>query len=278
MTTLTDRYVYAVGRRVPKHQRDELELEVRALVTDTAEAKREEGASDPERDAITELGDPERLAATYTDRPLQLIGPALFPAYRRTMVLLYSLVPPIAVLVMVVVQAFARDDVGDIIGSAIALAIQVCVHVGFWTTLVFVILERVPREGRGIADWTPDMLPDPDAGERGLDRGGLIGGILWGAFIIAAVFWQQFASPIRTSTGDSVPVLNPQLWTFWLPWIIVVMALQVAFTVFVYSQRRWTYPLALGRIVLDIAFLVPVAWLALSGGLLNSAFFAAVHW
>ena len=278
MTTLTDRYVHAVGRRAPKNQRDELELEIRALVADTADAHREQGSSNPEREAILQLGDPERLAASYTDRPLQLIGPALFPAYRRTMTVLYCLVPPIAIVLLVLVKAFARDSVDDIIGSAIALAIQTCVHVGFWTTLVFVVLERVPREGRGITEWTPEMLPDPDSGERGLDRGDLIGGILWGVFIIAAVLWQQFASPIRTSSGGSIAVLNPQLWTFWLPWIIVVMTAQIAFTVFVYSRPSWTYPLAIIRIVLDVAFLVPVAALALAGALLNPAFFAAVQW
>ena len=49
---------------------------------------------------------------------------------------------------------------GDVIGSAIAVAISIAVHLGFWTTLVFAVLERSPGKGAD-ADlaWTPDMLP-----------------------------------------------------------------------------------------------------------------------
>ncbi|MEJ3403597.1 hypothetical protein WDJ51_02510 [Rathayibacter sp. YIM 133350] len=276
--TLTDRYVYAVGRRVPSTQREELEREVRALVADTTDAKREEGSADPEREAIIALGDPDRLAATYTDRPLHLIGPALFPDYRRLLVMLYSIVLPIIVVVMFVVQLLARDSIGDAIGRAIALTIQVAVHLGFWTTLVFAILERQPQHRNGRETWTPEMLPNPDARDTGVGVAGLVGSIVWSGFVIAAILWQQLASPIHNASGDPIPVIDPRLWSFWLPALIVVMLAQVALTIAVYARRRWTYGLTAVRILIDVAFFAPLAWLALTGALLNPAFFAALGW
>ena len=72
MTALTDRYVWAVLRAVPRSQRTELEREIRALVADAIEARSaeppltEEAA---ERAALAELGDPALLAARYSERP-----------------------------------------------------------------------------------------------------------------------------------------------------------------------------------------------------------------
>ena len=83
MTTLTDRYVWGVLRAVPETQRPDLEPEIRALIADALEARSAVDAGEvpaaAERAVLAELGDPEVLAARYTDRSLFLIGPALLP-------------------------------------------------------------------------------------------------------------------------------------------------------------------------------------------------------
>lgn len=75
--TLTDRYISAATRTVPEKQRPELAADLRERIADQLDARRESGVSDAaaERSVLTELGDPEALAAAYIDRPLQLIGP-----------------------------------------------------------------------------------------------------------------------------------------------------------------------------------------------------------
>jgi hypothetical protein len=78
MSTLTNRYVWGVLRAVPERQRADLEPEIRVLVADAVEARAASAQGDAaavERAALTELGDPEILAARYTDRSLHLIGP-----------------------------------------------------------------------------------------------------------------------------------------------------------------------------------------------------------
>ena len=86
MTDLAERYVRAVLAAVPASQRQELEREIRALVADAIEAKTTETGSagaEAERAALTDLGDPALLAGRYTGRTAYLIGPSLFPEWRR---------------------------------------------------------------------------------------------------------------------------------------------------------------------------------------------------
>ena len=80
--TLTDRYVDAAMRTVPEAQRADLAAELRASIDDQIEARIEQGEQqgDAERAVLIELGDPDRLAAQYTDRPLWLVGPRYFAA------------------------------------------------------------------------------------------------------------------------------------------------------------------------------------------------------
>jgi len=67
---LTERYVQAALRGLPPQQRSDIERELRTSIADAVDAKMEAGsdAAVAEREALTELGDPARLAAGYADR------------------------------------------------------------------------------------------------------------------------------------------------------------------------------------------------------------------
>jgi hypothetical protein len=58
MSTLTDRYVHEVVRRIPVDQRDDVAAELRTTIADTVDAR---DSGDAERDVLTEMGDPIRL-------------------------------------------------------------------------------------------------------------------------------------------------------------------------------------------------------------------------
>src|SRR5882672_5085367 len=104
-TSLTDRYVDATLRRLPGRQRPDIEKELRASIADAVDDRLVAG-SDPaeaERAVLTELGDPARLASGYADRPLQLIGPALYLDYTRLLgALLATVVPAVAMAIAIV--------------------------------------------------------------------------------------------------------------------------------------------------------------------------------
>ena len=100
MTNLSERYVQAVVRAVPAAQRADLEPEIRALVADAIEAKTAETEltdAEAERAALTDLGDPAVLAAGYTGRTAYLIGPSLYPEWRRILSVLLPIIVPIAI-------------------------------------------------------------------------------------------------------------------------------------------------------------------------------------
>ncbi len=93
--TLTDRYVETAMRTVPEGQRADLAAELRASIDDQLEARVAQGElrDAAERAVLTDLGDPEKLAADYTDRPLWLIGPRYYLTWWRLTKLLWAIVP-----------------------------------------------------------------------------------------------------------------------------------------------------------------------------------------
>ncbi len=118
-TTLTDRYVDAAMRTVPEKQRADLGAELRASIDDQVDARVEGGEPHDaaERAVLTELGDPDKLAAGYTDRPLWLIGPRYYLDWWRLLKLLLGIVPACAAFGVALAQTLAGASFGEIIGS-----------------------------------------------------------------------------------------------------------------------------------------------------------------
>ncbi|QEO13631.1 hypothetical protein FLP10_03740 [Agromyces intestinalis] len=278
--TLTDRYVWAAVRTVPETQRTELERELRERIGDATDALVDQGreASDAERAALTDLGDPAALAAVYVDRPLHLIGPRYYFVWWRLLKLLAAIVLPIVAAALTLAQVIAGASVGEIIGTVVSVTLSTAVHLAFWTTLVFAVLERTPAaEGtRGIDGmWTLDQLPqlpDPGRPHRVSD---LVASLVGLAVFAALIVWQQFGGVILD--GTSMPLLDPALWSFWLPYFLVLIAVTMAFSVAVFAWG-WNWWLALANLVLQVAFTVPTLWLFITGQLINPAALDAIGW
>lgn len=276
--TLSERYVWAASRGVPEKQRAELEPEFRELIADSIEAQRANGLTehDAEHAALAELGDPARLAARYMDRPLQLIGPRYYLDWLRLLKLLLAIVVPIASVAAGVARALAGGEVGDVAAAVASTAIGVGVHLAFWVTLVFAIIERNTASlSKAIVEWTPEMLPQLPTGDR-RTLGELIPSVVFLAVFAGWIVWQQFNSFFTDAAGAPIPLLSPALWSGWLPYFLGLIALEMGFAFWLYLRGRWTLTLALVNLALNIAFAVPALWLLLTGQLVNPAFEAAV--
>lgn len=278
MTTLTDRYVWAAVRTVPDSQRAEIEPEIRGMIGDAVDAHRtageEPGAA--ERSALTELGDPERLAADYVQRPLLLIGPRYYLDWMRLLKTLLATVVPIVTTVVFLVQFLGQGDLGAAVGSALGTALGVTVHVAFWTTLVFAVLERSSVTGTGTG-WSPDCLPTLPDHSRRSRLPELIASLVFLAALAVAVLWQQVSSVVRGPDGSAIPLLDPALWSFWIPWFLGLVLAEAAFAVWVYL-RDWSWAAAVVNLGLNLAFAVPAVLLWSGGRLLNPDFVDAVGW
>ncbi|MEK8106711.1 hypothetical protein NKG94_18825 [Micromonospora sp. M12] len=95
---------------------------------------------------------------------------------------------------------------------------------------------------------------------------------------IAYLPYQHYQSWVHATNGDNIPILDPTLWSFWLPALIVVLVASVIFDVVKFRIGRWTWALFGTRALLNLAFGVPLAWLALSDRLLNPALNERLSW
>ena len=273
--TLTDRYVDAAMRTVPEAQRADLAAELRASIDDQVEARVADGEAPEtaERAVLTELGDPDKLAAGYTDRPLWLVGPRYFLMWWRLLKLLWAIVIPCAVFGVSLAMVLDGATFGEIMGAIWPLALTVAVHIGFWTTLVFAIVERSEdRKTMPVEEWSVDQLPEPRT--RGAGLSDMVASLVFLGVAAGAILWDHFVGFVPTEPGLSF--LDPSLWPGWILALFALMALEAVLAVTVYVVGRWTIGLAIVNGVLNAIVAVPAIWLLMQGMLINPEYFPAI--
>ncbi|MGW4154234.1 permease prefix domain 1-containing protein [Micromonospora chersina] len=277
MSSLTDRYLTATLRAVPQQRRAELADELRASIEDMIEDRtaggQDRGAA--EREVLTELGNPEQLAARYTDRRLQLIGPRYFLVWWRVLRTLLTFIPAIVGVVTGVVKATVGGEPGAAVGAGVASGMQTAVQIAFWVTLCFAVLERTDTS-LNLPEWTVDQLPE-ETRERQVTLVDSCASIVFLLVAVAFLPWQHF-QPWLSGDGSRLPMINPALWSFWLPALIVVLVATVGLEIAKYRAGRWTWPLVAVNAALNLAFAAPLVWLLLTDRLLNPALIERFAW
>ena len=143
-TELTERYLRAAIAGLPAATQDDVRTELTALIMDATEARIDQGEEPPRPSAPCSPSSaiPAILAAEYADRPLHLIGPRYFLVWRRLLKLLLWIVPAVAAVGVAISQALVDAPLGTLIGESLGVGLSSAVHVAFWVTVVFVVLER----------------------------------------------------------------------------------------------------------------------------------------
>ena len=274
-TTLTDRYVDAAMRTVPEKQRDDLAAELRTSIDDQVEARIEQGEPHEiaERAVLTDLGDPEKLAAQYTDRPLYLIGPRYYLEWWRLLKLLLWIVVPIASAAVALAQLLSGADIGEIIAETVVVGMNVALHLFFWTSLIFAILERGGRETTPTGAWTPDRLPEPR--QRGAGLTDLVATLVFLGVAAGAVLWDRFVGVAHVD-GQWMSFLAPGLWPWWIVALFVLMALEALLAISVFAKGRWDLGSATVNLFLNLTIAGGTLWLLTQQQLVNPEFFSAL--
>ncbi|QEO09419.1 permease prefix domain 1-containing protein [Protaetiibacter larvae] len=278
-TSLTDRYVAAVVRSLPERQRADIEQELRALLADAIDDRVEAGAeaTTAERDAIVELGDPIRLAAGYANRPLHLVGPVFYADWKRLLTVLELTVVPIVAAVLAVIGALRGGAPIEVVGSVVSTALTVGVHLAFWVTLAFAVLERTPGiRDKALVGWSPDMLPESPRKAHSL--GEVIGQTIFGVLVITALLLVPFVSPYRDADGAPIPLLDPWIFTSGLVVVLVAVPVLQIVADLVKLVGRWTLPRALVAILVDLIGAAAIIAIGAGGRALNPAFREAADW
>lgn len=273
-TGLTDRYVVAASQSLPRRQGREFARELEERIRDDIDARTDSGSSTPdtaEFDALAALGDPARLAARYADRPPMLIGPRWYASWKRVLTITeWSAVP--AVTGAFVLARFIEGDVdAGMFGTTWFVLLTTGIYIAFFTTVVFAAIDRSSTGGDDAPAWSPADLP-PAAGASSVERRiGLFATLFWLAVLVGLVVWQQFG-PGRWGHLDGIlPVLDPALWSFWLPYFLVLVGLEAAMAVWIF-RSGWTWPVAATNIALALAWAVPSIWLIVTGALFAPGF------
>jgi hypothetical protein len=266
MTTLTDRYVAETLRGIPQKQRADIEAELRTLVADAIDDRLDSGTPPAEAESavLTELGSPRRLAASYTDRPLALIGPDLYLDYLRALTVLLSTIVPLWFLLQGVTTFVAGSTALESFGSALVGAIETGVAIAFFVTLVFAIVERSRGvRARAKAAWHPSGLPEVR------DRRGYFAELVGGSIFLVVI-----ASVLLVLQADGSGPIEAGLWasgTFYVALFYAIVSISSHVLTWYTGASAAT---ALATIVLGVLFAVPAVWLAASGRLLDTEFFA----
>jgi hypothetical protein len=276
--TLTDRYVDAALRRLPSRQRPDIERELRASIADAVDDRVEGGtdATAAELAVLTELGDPQRLAAGYADRPLHLIGPALFLDYTRLLATLLATVLPAVAAIVALVRAMDDADAGTVVADAFSATFTAAIHIGFWTTVLFAVIERFPGQHWQIRTWTPDALPEPPS--RRAKYTELILETAATVLFSTLILLTPVVSTEKDASGDPIGLLSPWLWDTGVVYgflALVVVALGFSFARY---YGRWNMPIAIASGLTTIACSILLIALAANDRILNPEFIAAAGW
>ena len=207
---LIERYVEAVTSSLRPKRRREVERELRASILDALDARggSPESAADVAA-VLADLGEPSAFAAAYEPGSQYLIGPELYPLFRRvvrvtllTLVGASALYFAIALLLGGPAEFRAGDLLRDTLETGIGAAILAVVVIG----AVFTWLQRsevdVPAHSRAGGRWDPRSLPALSGPDRASRFDSVIG-------LVATAITLVILGGIGQAAAEALPVAAP---------------------------------------------------------------------
>ncbi|WP_262176362.1 HAAS signaling domain-containing protein [Saccharococcus sp. Marseille-Q5394] len=281
-------YIYEVTRRLPEKLREDIALELRSTIEDMLP---EHFSEDEVKEALSKLGDPARLAASYRDTPMHLIGPKVYDAYLWTMKMIVPWAILITILVHVVetIVLFSGEEsilsvVIKSIGIIIANIIHVLIQTFFWVTIVFIFIERIglAKSNGSIttygSEWTPEQLKYVHviSKKKVIPRSEIIFGLVWTAIWVILYFnADRLAGVYRSIDGEGLqmvmPALNQSVLMSYLPIVLPFALLEIGLALFKWKERQWTMKLVTINAVSKVVSLIVFIVIASNPALINDA-------
>jgi hypothetical protein len=283
---LVDRYVYQVGRRLPRRLRGDVKTELRSLLLDTLEERTglkgdETAFSEEDQVAVLEeFGSPAQMAAKYQPRPRYIIGPKVYSLYLIVVVVLLG-AGLLASTVTTVVGRFYADSDGmnglELLGQGLGIFINIALSGIGSTTLVFAILERViPNDELKLDDdeeWNPRDLPEIEERNE-IKPAGLIVQIGFLALLLIAFI----GFPDRINMGayyddgwHIVPsLLSTEFFSLYLPLIKISWSLTIISNLVLLRQGRWQLGTRIANVLIQGLDIFILAWMLIGPSILNA--------
>ncbi|MGB7536927.1 MAG: hypothetical protein WBM17_00165 [Anaerolineales bacterium] len=259
-TSLIDRYVKEVGRRLPRKTRGDVEAELRSLLTDSLRDRAagkeplDAAALEAEQIAVLEaLGPPQKAAARYAPPQRHLIGPNVYDFYT---IVLFAAGIGVATVVLLLVgltllggNAFSGGflpTLGDLLG----LLFQWLLMAFGSITLVFAVVGRLLPEDAAAEEkeeaWDPRTLPEVNDWTRIDARGILFESVcIIAALAVFNLFPQWVGLNFPASVNGepsrwySIPLLSDAFFKNFLPFWNVNFLLSILLNLFLLRRGRW---------------------------------------
>jgi len=253
---LLDRYISAVGSRLPRKNRADIEAEIRSTLEDMIDDRSKKAGRPMDEALVAEVlkayGSPEKVAATYQPERY-LIGPRLYPIF---MLVVKIVLIVLTVLALIGLGVGLSTGVADLPSLAKTVGRAFAEYFGSITTglgsimIVFAILERVlpavefESKAEKSGEWDPYSLPKEPAS----DAVGLWEPVLAIVFTVIAIvifnFYPQIIgfTPSLNNLGNGPVVFIPlfsEAFFRYLPWLNLLCVLQIVMNLGLLRFRRW---------------------------------------
>ncbi|MGG6311425.1 hypothetical protein [Paenibacillus macerans] len=286
-SNLIELYFLEVTRRLPERIRGDIALELRSTIEDMLPDDYGEAEV---KESLAKLGDPAVLAAEYRDQPAHLIGPRFYDAYVQVMKMVLPIVIVIALLSLIANQIITYSSeiapfnaVSILLGKAISAVLGAGIQTAFWITLVFAILERtgtgkeLPLNSK-FKVWTPDDLKDVRyiPKEKAIKKSEVFLSLLWTAIWGCVYFNADRLIGVyengRIGFEMTAPVFNQEVLLSYWPFIVLILAMDVALAVYKWIAAQWTVFMAFLNVAIHTVSLVLFAAMIRNTELLSDGF------
>lgn len=259
---LLDKYVAEVGKHLPRGQRADIEKELKSTLEDMLEERGQAGAADEAAviQLLKDYGEPRRVAESYSG-PRYLIGPRLYPTFelvvKIVMAVLFALALAGLAFSLSRSSLTGHEFLNTLGRSALDLFAGLISAFGN-IVLVFAILERVlplKEFEKDKEEWNPADLakePDPDRVSFGEQ---IVGIFFLSLFLIVFNLYPNIIGIGFFDENHWVfisPILSDAFFGY-LPWLNVLILLQIGFSVYLLRQGWWNAGLRLVNIILELA-------------------------
>lgn len=264
-------YLYTVGKYLPASQRDDILKDLEANIYELLEEAHGDREYSPKEieDVLYKMGNPKRVAESYLERPRYLIGPQYIDLY--LLVVKVALLGISIGLLVVSIIKFIFD--GDLLQSLLSLVGGIwnagLVMVGI-VTIIFSLVEHYGKEedfpiGNEDEKWSLDTLEQPPEETDRIKTSDLI---FESIFILIFLAFLNHGLPLTMIYGEKAFVfLNYEILSPYIPWINLVLGLNLLLNIYLLIKRRWSILTRLLSIAFDVAGTGILAVLALTPNL-----------
>ncbi len=252
---ISSRYIYAVAKRLPRSQREDIKRELRSLIDDlvTERCRGNEPTAKEIDEVLIGLGSPDKLAAQYIQHPQYLIGPELFETYRYILLLVLVCVA-FGMTIAHTILAFLspQENTLALLGDYIFSMYMAIINAFAFTTAAFVIADYFNKRNNNKTKeiWYPNMLPQLPEAVKDIKRSEPIVSIV---FYIAVIIllnvapWLLGVIYFNNGTLHIVPVFHLEYLKTAVIWFNICIALGIL---------RETAKLLIGRHTIRLSIIV----------------------